>query len=86
MELEGSLPCSQEPATGPYPETDKSRPQSPTLYLYIPILSSHLHLGLPSSLFSLYEFLASPTLCTRPAHVIVLDFITLIIFGEQYKL
>jgi hypothetical protein len=25
MESEGSLPCSQEPATGPYP--DKSSPQ-----------------------------------------------------------
>jgi hypothetical protein len=26
MELEGSLQCSQEPTTGPYPEPDESSP------------------------------------------------------------
>jgi hypothetical protein len=31
MELEGSLSCSQEPATGPYPESDESNPHPPTL-------------------------------------------------------
>jgi hypothetical protein len=32
MYPEGSLPYSQEPATGPYPESDKSGPHLPTLF------------------------------------------------------
>jgi hypothetical protein len=32
MEFEGSLPCSQEPAIGPYPEPDTSNPQHLTLF------------------------------------------------------
>jgi hypothetical protein len=31
MELEVSLPCSQEPSTGPHPEPDQSSPYHPTL-------------------------------------------------------
>jgi hypothetical protein len=31
MEHDGSLPCSQKPSTGPYPEPDESSPQLPTL-------------------------------------------------------
>jgi hypothetical protein len=33
MEPEGSLPCSQEPSTGPSPETDRSSPYHPNLSL-----------------------------------------------------
>jgi len=33
MKPEGSLPCSQHPATGPYPEADKSSPQPLILFL-----------------------------------------------------
>jgi hypothetical protein len=53
MESEGSLPCSQEPSTGPYPEPDQSSPYHPDLSLLrtILIFPTHLHLGLPSGLF-----------------------------------
>jgi hypothetical protein len=32
MEPEGSLSCSQSPATYPSPKPDESSPQSPTLF------------------------------------------------------
>jgi hypothetical protein len=34
MEHEGLFPCSQEPATGPYPETDECSPHVPNLFLW----------------------------------------------------
>jgi hypothetical protein len=33
VEYVGSLPCSQEPATGPYPEPDESSPHLHALFL-----------------------------------------------------
>jgi hypothetical protein len=56
------------------------------------ILSSHLHLGLPSGLIIsdiptniLYTFLTAPIRATWPTHFILLNLITLVIFGEEYK-
>ena len=56
------------------------------------ILLSHLRLGLPSVLFpsgfpakTLYTPIPSPKRVICPAHLIVLDLITRIILGEEYR-
>ena len=64
----------------------------PTTWRSILILSTHLRPGLPSGLFpsdfptkNLYAPLSSPIRATCPVHLILLDFITRTILGEEYK-
>jgi hypothetical protein len=59
----------------------------PTFWRSIPILSTHLRLGLPSGLFpsGFPARLSSPIRATCPVHLILLDFITHTILGEEYK-
>ena len=64
----------------------------PTSWRSILILSTYLRPGFPSGLFpssfptkTLYNPLSSPICATCPAHLILLDFITRTILGEEYK-
>jgi hypothetical protein len=70
----------------------KSISPYPTSWRSVLILSSPLHLGLPSSLFPagfptkiLYTPLIPPIRATCFSQLILLDFITKIILGEKYR-
>jgi hypothetical protein len=89
METEGSLQCSQEPATGSNPEPDAFRPHLPikftydTFYYYLPI---HVYVfrvvcSLQACTPKLYALIISPMRATCPTHFTLLDFIDLVTFG-----
>jgi hypothetical protein len=62
----------QKPVTGPYCELDESNPH-PISLRFILILSSYLHLELPSGPFpsgfpTMYVFITSPCYMPHPSH------------------
>jgi hypothetical protein len=93
MEPESSVPCPQEPAIGPYPEPREFSPHPHMLFLYDPpqyyssisgkIPQMFFFAGFPTKI--LYAFLTGCMRATCPANLI-LDFITVIISDEEYKL
>jgi len=72
---------------------DQSSPcHHPTSWRFILILSSRLRLGVPSSLLlsscptkTLHAPLISPKRATCPSHLLLLDLIIRLLFGEEYR-
>jgi hypothetical protein len=89
VEPEGSLRYLQDPATCPYPEPEQSSHVFPSHFIKT---CFSIILGLPGGLFPsglptkiLYAPLLCPTCATCLAHLILLDLITGIIIGGEYR-
>ena len=83
------MPHSQGLSNNSYPEPNQPNYPSSSIL----ILSSHLRLGLSKGLFPvglpvkiLKELIPSSILASCPAHLNLLNLITLTILGERYKL
>jgi len=93
MEQKFHIPCSQGPANVLYPELDASSPDLPTLFPWDPFYSNTIFTSMPRCFFPsgsptkiLYAFFISLMQATCSTPLILLPYITLIIFGEVYKL
>jgi hypothetical protein len=92
MDPEGSLPCSQEPATSHRPEPDASihnfLPHFPKVRSNIVLPSTPRSLKcfylLSFVTWSLYAFLVSPMCATCSVHLTLLDLITLTNFETRH--
>ena len=95
MEPEGSLPHSQASATRPYPGLDQSSPHTHNRTTHLlQIHPNIIHPFTPRSpqrsislRFPHQDLIppSSPIRATCPAHLILLDFITRTILGEEYR-
>jgi len=91
MEPEGSLSCSQNSTTGPYPESHASAPQLPHFpKIHSNIIVPSTHRSYEWSLYPssfptkiLYAFFTSSIHATCPAYLVPLYLIT---WGEAQKL
>jgi hypothetical protein len=80
MDPKGSLPCSQQPATGRYPVHTLNR------YFLSIRFNTYVFWVVSSLQAFVYAFIISPNRATWHGYLILPDLILLIISGEGYKL
>jgi hypothetical protein len=92
MELEGSLPCPQEPSTGPYLEPDESSPYP--LNLLLDICFSIILPSMPTSFkwslsfrvsYQNFFFLSFPMRTTIPVNLTLINFFAQLARSTYYK-